>query len=1149
MTISQHAQQLLQEVTNERADCLGRPIIFVAHSLGGVLVKDAIIQSRKYDDQPHLQDISTSCHAICFFGTPHRGSHAAEYGDILTSTISIAPGGPSAYKEVLRGLKLNSEKLSQVEADFNAFLNRSIPVSQKIKLYSFQEAKGASSISPFGGKVVPDFSSSFNRTDIEQISFINENHMDMARFESDSSQGYRNFRSALKHCLKQLQARQAEQRELENSRQLAERSAVVRALDFKERLSREQQLSNITTPSETFTWVWSSPFLQWLLSDGRLFWISGKPASGKSTLMHYLAGSEELQDVLRTAGGRDWEIIHFFFDFRAGNGIGNNFEGFIRSLLLQLAEKLDDFNSLVPELSQHLKVSPLRSKIHSNQEIPPGLARQSILQCLRDCRQGLLIFIDGLDEYEGKKVELTNFIKGLYSSNVKVCVASRPDPPFPDAFAGSPSFQMQDLNDGAIRAFAFDTLSTFYSSRQFEDTALQSLAKEIAQRAFGVFLWARFAAYELIDGLSRGEELGSPQLEARLDAVPPELQKIYSRIFGRLSSDDKRIAGHLLLFITSSKSILTVEMLQEAIGLFAKHAGLYGRNATHYANESSNNFRKRLFATSGGTVEVYPARLRYMKRQFPGHVVRLIHRTVKTYLEHEGRRELLGDSFHSGLGDETWLQVCGLRVTESSDIDVQYDNPGYRYYEFGLDSIDTSSTAEEVEHVRLGIYSASLADDTDILDTLLLTYAGTNALEHAEDWEDSCQRSSAVLLKPLMTAAYLKAHCLVSDGDCLCATTYAERMNVAADPIQLAWCHGLVFCIKEYVEAQCAAKPVGHKQGLLSKLTMALDGFGKPRKASKLQNLRDVSIRTVCAGDWELIRNRHIRVIAILLKHYPTVNDADVLSAVCHAPPEVLRLILDYQKSGKMILTGGTGVRVHPGLPRIDVFEQPEKYRPLAALGHRDPEGIDDVKLVLDLFLGRGEDINEQCGPLGGVIHYTVAVPNLNTRPDGTPLEFLWKEANTRTLEDDMNPVSEYRETLSHLIRLGAVNNKRDPNGHVPSVRQMRYFGCNRTDYRECLRYYREGPLDGVSIWSRPVACDPEDRRRYDLPSDQWSFSEHEAGSNFEDEDGDDGSGQSEDDYHSIEVVPTLSSERTSSQPDVARADEGHRGPGSRAMS
>jgi hypothetical protein len=35
-----------------------------------------------------------------------------------------------------------------------------------------------------------------------------------------------------------------------------------------------------------------------------------------------------------------WEIIGFFFNFRAGKGLANNFEGFLCSLLLQVVRKI-----------------------------------------------------------------------------------------------------------------------------------------------------------------------------------------------------------------------------------------------------------------------------------------------------------------------------------------------------------------------------------------------------------------------------------------------------------------------------------------------------------------------------------------------------------------------------------------------------------------------------------------------------------------------------------------------------------------------------------------------------------------------------------------------------------------------------------------
>ena len=92
-------------------------------------------------------------------------------------------------------------------------------------------------------------------------------------------------------------------------------------------------------------WIWDSSFGKWASEVGGMFWICGKPGSGKSTVMEYLARDEELPAHLRRGISDKWTVVHhFFFDFDVSTDMRNNFEGFIRSLLYQLTKDLKPTN-------------------------------------------------------------------------------------------------------------------------------------------------------------------------------------------------------------------------------------------------------------------------------------------------------------------------------------------------------------------------------------------------------------------------------------------------------------------------------------------------------------------------------------------------------------------------------------------------------------------------------------------------------------------------------------------------------------------------------------------------------------------------------------------------------------------------------------
>lgn len=79
----------------------GRPVVFVAHSLGGLIVKSAILKDH---------DLQSSTKAICFYATPHGGSPLALRSErIILSML---------FPEFVRELSPNSEWLSQLNDNF-----------------------------------------------------------------------------------------------------------------------------------------------------------------------------------------------------------------------------------------------------------------------------------------------------------------------------------------------------------------------------------------------------------------------------------------------------------------------------------------------------------------------------------------------------------------------------------------------------------------------------------------------------------------------------------------------------------------------------------------------------------------------------------------------------------------------------------------------------------------------------------------------------------------------------------------------------------------------------------------------------------------------------------------------------------------------
>jgi hypothetical protein len=147
LNLSQHGEALLNRVAGERqrSGCAGRPIIFVAHSLGGLLVKEALVEARKQAHHTGKLDVFNSTQAIIFFGTPHSGSNDAQWGLLLSTIVSAAF---DTNKTILRTLDPDDERLDKLARDFQDILD-----GGKLRIGSLIESAGITGLPVFKGKV------------------------------------------------------------------------------------------------------------------------------------------------------------------------------------------------------------------------------------------------------------------------------------------------------------------------------------------------------------------------------------------------------------------------------------------------------------------------------------------------------------------------------------------------------------------------------------------------------------------------------------------------------------------------------------------------------------------------------------------------------------------------------------------------------------------------------------------------------------------------------------------------------------------------------------------------------------------------------------------------------------------------------------
>ncbi|KAL3448019.1 Alpha/Beta hydrolase protein [Aspergillus insuetus] len=177
--IGNHAQNFINVLSQlrEKSETIDRPIIFVAHSLGGLMA----LLSSKNSAEGHLQHIVECTVGITFLGTPHCGSDLANWAKVFGRVITMFK---RTNTRLLETLSPDSEVLAWIQKDFHTMLrSRQQEGKEPLKITCFYEElpiHGIGEIVPMHSAILPSYNSIG----------IHKNHMDMAKFFDEEDPGY-----------------------------------------------------------------------------------------------------------------------------------------------------------------------------------------------------------------------------------------------------------------------------------------------------------------------------------------------------------------------------------------------------------------------------------------------------------------------------------------------------------------------------------------------------------------------------------------------------------------------------------------------------------------------------------------------------------------------------------------------------------------------------------------------------------------------------------------------------------------------------------------------------------------------------------------------------------------------------------------------
>ena len=505
------------------------PIVFICHSLGGLVAKRAYILSKQF---PEYESVRARVRAIFFLATPHRGSNMAELlSKIIQVTITVSA------RPFVNELQPNSATIQSINDEFPHH-------AQELDLYSFYETDSMH-LGVRKALIVPKDSAVLGYPN-ERSTFLNANHREVCKFDDKGDSNYLSIKNALAAALEEIRKTRPIKRQESN---FVQHEWLKQHLEVNDSFEDEFQRIDSERIDGSCQWIaQEKSFLDWRDSEQpQLFWLQAKPGTGKSVTTSFVI------DHLREMG-IDCAMHFFVYGDKSRLDAGN----FLRSIAWQISnQNVRVFEAMLKICQRDVNIA--RADYRT-------VWRKLFVDCIFNVGppDKLCIVIDALDECASDTDLVPLLLKAVDMKALRVFLTTRNT--F-ESYGVSSRLRVQTQTiplhstTSDIRLFVESNTESLPTLGQDEEAGHENMINSIVQRSNGCFLWVRL----VINELRRVHT--ATEVEKILEDAPADMDDLYIRILDNMSALQygKDLTRALLTWVAGAVRPMDVQELQQAI--------------------------------------------------------------------------------------------------------------------------------------------------------------------------------------------------------------------------------------------------------------------------------------------------------------------------------------------------------------------------------------------------------------------------------------------------------------------------------------------------------------------------------------------------------------------------------------------------------